>query len=566
MLYGDVGGGGDPITYGSKEYRQAFKDGLIVSEQEGRLLAPMLDEVVVTADRAKPLGQDFSIQGLFNHTIKPALDLFQMPQSAVVEGAKELYNGTGDAKRILPEDLQELFYNSSQSQRTTSDLVGFGSVNEEGVRHGNNLAGSLGNFAIDVVTDPIDLIGGALAKGAYKGASKLDELGKFKSADLMEAINYNFDGNFKMPELSPAVEDIGLVNPNAIDMTGRTNVPVNDAVIKTQQAKAIKARQRMKNGLDLNKLERNMNRNLRNAEFPVETNVYAIDDDMLDISVNMNGMGPIGSFSLNKFRENPVYYERDMFYPFTDARVDGFPSETIFRGTNVAKDLSLAARNALNSVGKKLRSTADHTEEGLSAYAKAESSGYVKRIDDTVWEYDPALPNARVNTKKVSQEQKVSNLRTERDLSKDLLHEQRESNNIRAKKLKDIKDRGMQYVKDNLGVSSDRLANWMNAIAEVSVRTNTPISKLTVNDFGAMHDRDIFEGLLKQITSSEAYTKQLDGLMDIHKEYNDIPEYLTNSQISKELRSRRPNYRPYGGVVDNLRGIKVNPFIKVGKY
>ena len=206
LLYSE---GEDPITYGSKEYNEAYADGLIVSEEEGRLLAPMLDEVVVTADRPGYL-DNITTGKMANAYISPAVEALSIPQAAITEGIAEYKDGSGDAMRILPSSIQSLITGKEGlPQRTPSDVIGFGTKGDDGSYHGDTWVEKSGNAVMDIVADPTNLIGVGLVAKSKRALTNAKNLKNVKLPTLRDLSSFaNEDAFYRIVRGKGAIDDI----------------------------------------------------------------------------------------------------------------------------------------------------------------------------------------------------------------------------------------------------------------------------------------------------------------------------------------------------------------------
>ena len=213
------------VYYGTPEYEQAYK--------EGRLQGQELDEVVITAD--KKTGKNILEEYPFYNTLSPqereyfrdnspigtqvrarardgrgvtadkasamgaqllqgAISAMQTPQSVMVEGVEAMRGNEYDFSSTLP----------GNNQRVPSDAWGY--ENPEGFLQ------NAANMGMDIVLDPLNIVGGGAAKsGLQQGTKKgLTSSAKQKSLQSLKGnqkIENSLDNSFDI------LENLGLKEP-----------------------------------------------------------------------------------------------------------------------------------------------------------------------------------------------------------------------------------------------------------------------------------------------------------------------------------------------------------------
>jgi len=166
------------IDTSSNKYKELYDEGKIMNTStdpktgEVTYIAPELETVDVVAKRPnfdETTGKWMKM--LASPAITAAQVVFDTPTNLIGEIAQ---GSDADFTRAIPQELRKFYGADNQLPgRTLSDAIGSGTVDEEGIRHGNNLKEQLDNFAIDFISDPLDYIGAGLIAKGTRGMERL---------------------------------------------------------------------------------------------------------------------------------------------------------------------------------------------------------------------------------------------------------------------------------------------------------------------------------------------------------------------------------------------------------
>jgi len=172
----------DKKVVSEKEYRDLYKKGDVFNKlSEDEFAGSMLPEVTTYGyGDGTWEAQDVARQRM-EENVKSNSDailaipkgsvsaIFETPKAVVTEAIAGV---TGDEdtdfRRAIPENFRNFLSEDMRKveDRSTSDVIGFGEKDENGIRHGNGFWEKLGNGSIDLATDPLSFFGvGAIGGG-----------------------------------------------------------------------------------------------------------------------------------------------------------------------------------------------------------------------------------------------------------------------------------------------------------------------------------------------------------------------------------------------------------------